>query len=66
MLKRIGCTRHLIRAGLVDEYRLVVHSVALAAGLPLFTDLPDPIGLRLLRTMAFDTGAVLHVHGTAA
>jgi dihydrofolate reductase len=41
------------RAGLVDEYRLLVHPVALGAGLPLFD---DEIALELIESRPFKTG----------
>ena len=47
-----------IRRGLVDEYRLVVHPVALGAGTPYFPRLERPVGLRLTETRAFRSGAV--------
>jgi dihydrofolate reductase len=45
----------LSRLGLVDEYRLFIHPVALGSGLPLVT---DPIELRLVGSRAFDTGVL--------
>jgi dihydrofolate reductase len=47
-----------IRRGLVDEYRLVVHPVILGAGTPFFPDLERPVGLRLVETRTFGSGAV--------
>ncbi len=55
----------LVRAGLVDQFRLVTHPVALGAGLPLFKDLPGDCRLRLLSTREFGAGAVLHVYDAA-
>jgi dihydrofolate reductase len=52
----------LSRAGLVDEYRLVINPVALGDGLPLFKDLASPIALRLLDATTFATGAALHTY----
>ncbi|HET8570318.1 MAG TPA: dihydrofolate reductase family protein [Candidatus Limnocylindria bacterium] len=46
-----------IRAGLVDEYRLVVNPVVLGAGLPFFPQLDEPIRLELLETHRFASGA---------
>ena len=48
----------LIRAGLVDEYRLLVHPVVLGAGLPFFPDLERPIGLRQIDEHHFASGVV--------
>jgi dihydrofolate reductase len=41
--------------GLIDEYRLVVHPIALGAGLPLFS---APIDLELRDTRHFPAGAI--------
>ena len=51
----------LIRAGLVDEYRLRVHPVALGAGLPLMHGLPEPQPLELISSTAYTDGCVVHV-----
>jgi len=45
----------LTRLGLIDEYNLLVHPVALGAGLKLFE---QRLPLKLLDTRRFDTGAV--------
>lgn len=47
-----------IRRGLVDEFQLVVHPVVLGSGTPFFPALDRPIGLRLLETRTFASGAV--------
>lgn len=48
----------LIRAGVVDEYRLFVHPVILGAGTRFFPPLEDRIGLRLCDTRTFGSGVV--------
>jgi dihydrofolate reductase len=48
----------LIRAGLVDEFRLYVQPVILGAGTSLLPALEDQIGLRLLETRTFGSGVV--------
>jgi dihydrofolate reductase len=48
----------LMRAGLIDEYRLFVHPVILGAGTPFFPTLDDRIGLKLLETRTFASGVV--------
>jgi dihydrofolate reductase len=45
------------RHGLVDEYRLYVHPIALGEGKPLFRRRVD---LQLAETRPFDNGVVLH------
>jgi dihydrofolate reductase len=52
----------LSRAGLVDEYVLVIHPVAFGSGLPIFRDLPGPLSLELIEAQTFGTGTVLHVY----
>ena len=50
--------RSLVAAGLIDEYRLVVHPVVLGAGERLFT---TPLAIEPISTLAFSGGAVAHV-----
>jgi dihydrofolate reductase len=57
-----GFAQSLSRAGLIDEYVLVIHPVAFGGGLPLFRDLPEALQLELLDAKTFDTGTVLHVY----
>ncbi|MDB4883603.1 MAG: bifunctional deaminase-reductase-like protein [Gemmatimonadetes bacterium] len=52
----------LVRAGLVDEYRLVVHPVVLGRGLPLFGTLEAPRALTLVGVTPFASGAAAHVY----
>jgi dihydrofolate reductase len=52
----------LSRAGLVDEYALVLHPVAFGGGLPMFRDLPKALGLKLIEARTFATGTLLHVY----
>ena len=47
-----------IRAGLVDEFRLIVHPVVLGTGTPFWPDLDAPLRLRLIDTREFDSGVV--------
>jgi len=54
-----------IRAGLVDEYRLVIHPVAIGAGTPYFPKLDEPIRLRQVDSKRFESGA-LYVSYVAA
>lgn len=57
-----GFAQSLSKLNLVDEYRLLVHPVALGAGLPLFPPLQAPIYLRLVRVTTFDSGAAAHIY----
>jgi dihydrofolate reductase len=52
----------LVNLGVVDEYRLLVHPVALGRGLPLFSTLSAPIDLELVEAKAFGGGAVAHIY----
>src|SRR5688500_5019667 len=47
-----------IRAGLVDEYRLVIHPVAIGAGTPFFPALGSPLRLSLVETHRFSSGVL--------
>ena len=48
-----------VRRGLVDEYRLVVHPVALGAGTPFWPKLDAPLRLRLVEAHTFSSGVEL-------
>jgi dihydrofolate reductase len=50
--------RSLVEAGLIDEYRLVVHPVVMGTGERLFS---KPLNLEPVSTTAFSSGAVAHV-----
>jgi dihydrofolate reductase len=52
----------LAQLGLVDEYWLLKHPVALGRGLPLFAKLPAPLDLELVDSRAFPRGSVAHVY----
>jgi dihydrofolate reductase len=60
-----GFGRSLVREGLVDEYHLIIHPVALGNGLPLFSDLPQPMDLKLVASKSFATGAVAQTYRPA-
>jgi dihydrofolate reductase len=48
----------LVKTGLIDEYRLVVHPVILGAGERLFT---EPLTIESISVTAFSTGAIARV-----
>jgi dihydrofolate reductase len=48
----------LARLGLIDQYRLVTHPVAVANGEPLFKDLSSPLPLKLVETRTFRSAEV--------
>lgn len=49
----------LTQLGLIDEYQLAVHPVILGSGLPLFKNITEKIGLKLLKTKTFDFGVII-------
>ncbi len=51
----------LIRARLVDEYRLTVHPVALGEGLPLMHGLPEPQRFEMVSNTVFADGSATQV-----
>jgi dihydrofolate reductase len=53
-----GFMRDLIATGLIDEYHLGIHPVALGSGLPIFTGLEIPLYLKLVDVKAFPNGAI--------
>jgi dihydrofolate reductase len=52
----------LVQLDLVDEYKLVVHPVALGRGLALFAQATRPLDLALVDVKSFPKGAVAHVY----
>ena len=48
-----------IRAGLVDEFRLLVHPVAIGSGTPYFPAMDEPLRLTLVDSHRFDQGVQL-------
>jgi dihydrofolate reductase len=57
--------RGLIAQNLVDEYVLLVYPIALGKGLSIFSDLPAPRPLELVRSRAFPLGAVAQIYRPA-
>lgn len=57
-----GFAQSLAKAGVIDEYQLVIHPVALGKGLSIFSELTKPINLTLISTTAFRSGVVAHVY----
>jgi dihydrofolate reductase len=60
-----GFARSLVAAGLVDQYALLVHPVAVGKGLPLFSDLAAPRTFRLVSSTSFPRGAVAQIYRPA-
>ena len=57
--------RSLVALGLVDQYVLMVHPVALGKGQPLFAGLPEPRTFKLLSSTIFPRGAVAQIYRPA-
>lgn len=57
--------RSLVAAGLIDEYRLVIHPVLLGQGQPLFAGLRSPADLCLISATPFASGVVAAVYQPA-
>jgi dihydrofolate reductase len=53
-----GLASILMRAGLIDEYRLFVQPVVLGGGTPFFGALDEPIDLELVETRTFGSRVV--------
>jgi dihydrofolate reductase len=60
-----GFARSLIAQGLVDQYALLVHPIALGKGLPIFSDLAMPAPLKLVSSKAFPGGAMAQIYRPA-
>ncbi len=54
--------RSLIKLGLIDEYRLLIHPVVLGRGLPLFSVFSEKKPLKLISSTMFPSGAVANVY----
>ena len=54
--------QNLVATGLVDEYWLMVHPVALGQGRGLFSELQRPAPLNLVSATGFPGGVVAHVY----
>jgi riboflavin biosynthesis pyrimidine reductase len=52
----------LIHDGLIDEYRLVIHPVAIGHGTGLFSALREPLRLGLIEARTFPSGTAIHVY----
>ena len=60
-----GFARSLVARGLVDQYDLLVHPVALGKGLAIFSDLVLSRPLKLVSSKAFPLGSVAQIYRPA-
>jgi dihydrofolate reductase len=60
-----GFMQSLIATGLIDEYVLAIHPVALGAGLPIFTGLAKPLYLKMVDVKAFPGGGMAKTYHPA-
>ena len=61
-----GLAATLVRAGLVDEYRLFVHPALAGGGTSFFPPLDGQVDLELVETHSFDSRGVYLRYGTGA
>ena len=52
----------LIRESLIDEYRLVIHPVAIGHGTGLFSALREPLRFDLVEARTFPSGTTIHTY----
>lgn len=57
-----GFMQSLIATGLIDEYHLAIHPVALGSGMPVFTGLKIPLYLKLVETKVFPKGVIAQTY----
>jgi dihydrofolate reductase len=52
----------LVKLGLIDEYRLLIHPVVLGNGLPLFSALSKTMDLKLVDSLKFGAGIIANTY----
>jgi len=57
-----GFMQNLIATGLIDEYHLAIHPVALGSGLPIFAGLEIPVYLKLAEVKVFPKGVIAQTY----
>ena len=58
----VGFAQSLVATGLIDEYHLTIHPIALGQGRSPFSSLAAPLRLHLMETVGFKTGVVAHLY----
>ena len=54
----------LVKYGVIDEYRLLIHPVILGKGLPLFAQAPKQIDLKLESSTQLSSGIIANIYST--
>ena len=54
--------QNLVKLGLIDEYRLVIHPVVIGKGIPLSALTPNQIDLKLESSTQFATGIIANIY----
>ena len=57
-----GFMQSLVATGLIDEFCLLTHPVALGQGMPIFSALGNRLYLKLADVKTFASGAMVHVY----
>jgi dihydrofolate reductase len=57
-----GFAQSLVKTGLIDEFWLLTHPVAIGQGQGLFVALKSPMRLKLIDTKRFEVGTVAHIY----
>jgi dihydrofolate reductase len=57
-----GFMRSLLATGLIDEYQLITHPVALGEGLTIFNGVARPLDLKVVDVKVFPGGIVAHTY----
>jgi len=60
-----GFMQDLIATGLIDEYHLAIHPVALGSGMPIFNSVQQPLYLKLAEAKTFPKGIVAKTYHAA-
>jgi dihydrofolate reductase len=60
-----GFAQSLTKSGLIDEFRLLVHPVALGAGRSIFAEVPKHLELQLMSTTIFGSGVAVQIYRPA-
>lgn len=58
----VGFAQSLVATGLIDEYHLTIHPIALGQGRSPFSSLAAPLRLHLMETVGFKAGVVVHLY----